>query len=111
MTHLVAEQKGNVFILRIKGRLDAICSPLAEKRVFEAINEGQNNLLLDMAGVSYLSSAGMRMLLSVTKRLRAMSGKLAICSVASNVVDVLKMSGFDHALHVFKTEDEALKFF
>lgn len=111
MTNLVVEQKGNVFILRIRGRLDAICSPLTEKRVFEAINEGQYNLLLDMSGVSYLSSAGMRMLLSVTKRLRAMSGKLAICSVTSNVVDVLKMSGFDHALHVFKTEEEALKFF
>lgn len=111
MTHLIAEQKGDVFILRIKGRLDAICSPLTEKRVFEAINEGQYKLLLDMSGVSYLSSAGMRMLLSVTKRLRSMSGKLAICSVTSNVVDVLKMSGFDHALHVFKTEEEALKFF
>lgn len=111
MTNLVTEQKGDVFIFRIRGRLDVICSPVTEKRIFEAINEGQNNLLLDMSGVSYLSSAGMRMLLSVTKRLRTMSGKLAICSVTSSVVDVLKMSGFDHALHLFNTEDEALKFF
>lgn len=111
MTNLIVEQKGDVFIVRIRGRLDAICSPITEKRVFEAINEGQYNLLLDMSGVSYLSSAGMRMLLSVTKRLRTMSGKLAICSVTANVVDVLKMSGFDHALHLFKTEEEALKYF
>lgn len=111
MTHLTVEKKGDVFIVRIKGRLDAICSPITEKKVFEAINEGQSNLLLDMSGVSYLSSAGMRMLLSITKRLRTMSGKLAICSVTANVVDVLKMSGFDHALHLFKTEEEALNFF
>jgi anti-sigma B factor antagonist/stage II sporulation protein AA (anti-sigma F factor antagonist) len=111
MTDLSVEQKGNVVILRIKGRLDAVSSPLAEKRIFEAINEGQNKLLLDMSGVSYLSSAGMRMLLSITKRLRAMSGKMAICSVATNVVDVLKMSGFDHALLLFKTEEDALKHF
>lgn len=111
MTDLKVEQKGDVFILRIKGRLDAISSPLAEKKIFEAINEGQSYLLLDMSGVSYLSSAGMRMLLSITKKLRTMSGKLAICSVTTNVVDVLKMSGFDHALQIFKTEEEALRHF
>lgn len=111
MTDLKIEQKGDVFILRIKGRLDAVSSLYAEKKIFEAINNGQNFLLLDMAGVSYLSSAGMRMLLSITKRLRTMSGKLAICSVTTNVVDVLKMSGFDHALQLFKTEEEALRHF
>jgi anti-anti-sigma factor len=111
LNDLKAEQKGNVFILRIKGRLDVVSSPEAEKRVFDAINNGKFNLLLDMEGVSYLSSAGMRMLLSINKRLRTMSGKLAICSVTTNVVDVLKMSGFDHTLHMFKTEEDALRFF
>jgi len=111
LTNLKIEQKGDIFILRIKGRLDAVTSPLVEKKVFEAINNGQSNLLLDMAEVVYLSSAGMRMLLSITKRLRTMSGKLAICSVTTNVVDVLKMSGFDHTLHLFKTEEEALRYF
>lgn len=111
MTELKAEQKGDIFILRIKGRLDAVSSPLAEKKIFEAINSGHSKLLLDMSGVTYLSSAGMRMLLSITKRLRTMSGKLAICSVTISVVDVLKMSGFDHALHLFKTEDEATRQF
>ncbi|HEV8051800.1 MAG TPA: STAS domain-containing protein [Parachlamydiaceae bacterium] len=105
------EKKGNVLILRIKGRLDAVSSPLVEKKVFEAIHEGQSNLLLDMSRVGYLSSAGMRMLLSITKKLRTMSGKLAVCNVTTSVVDILKMSGFDHALHLFKTEEEALKHF
>lgn len=111
ITDFKAEQKGDVFIFRIKGRLDSVSSPLAEKKIFEAINNGQNNLLLDMSGVSYLSSSGMRMLLSITKKLRTMSGKLALCSVTTNVVDVLKMSGFDHALQLFKTEEEALRHF
>lgn len=111
MTDLTIEQKGKVFILRIRGRLDTISSPQAEQKVFEAINKGQCYLLLDMSGVSYLSSAGMRMLLSITKKLRSVPGKLAVCNVTTNVVDVLKMSGFDHALHLFKTEEEALKHF
>lgn len=105
------EKKGDVFILRIKGRLDAISSPTAEKKVFESINSGQSKLLLDFAGVAYLSSAGMRMLLSTTKKLKSLSGKLIVCSISSNVMDVLKMSGFDHVLELTSTEEEALRRF
>ena len=105
------DKKQQVTILRIKGRLDAISSPNAEKRVFECINSGKNLLLLDFSNVSYLSSAGMRMLLSTTKKLKTLSGKLVLSSVNHNVMDVLKMAGFDHVLELSPSEDEALKHF
>lgn len=105
------EKKGDVLILRFKGRLDAISSPSAEKKVFDCINSGENKLLLHFGGVDYLSSAGMRMLLSTTKKLKGLSGKLGLCAVTNNVMDVLKMSGFDQVLELYKTEEEALKKF
>ncbi len=105
---LKEEKKGHIFVLRIKGRLDAVSSPQAEKKVFDSINSGQNNLLLDFSGVTYLSSAGMRMLLSTTKKLKTLSGKLIVCCINTNVMDVLKMSGFDHVIELSKTEEEAL---
>lgn len=105
------ERKGDVLIMRIKGRLDAISSPTAERKVFDSINNGQHKLILDFSGVTYLSSAGMRMLLSTTKKLKTLSGKLAVCCITTNVMDVLKMSGFDHVLELFKTEEEALRHF
>lgn len=105
---LKEEKKGDVLVLRFRGRLDAISSPAAEKRVFESINSGLIKLLIDFSGVSYLSSAGMRMLLSVSKKLKTLSGKLVICSISSNVMDVLKMSGFDHVLEIASTEGDGL---
>ena len=111
MADLKEDKKGDILVLRIRGRLDALSSPVTEKRVFELINEGQHKLLLDLGGVSYLSSAGMRMLLSTTKKLRNLSGRLIVCSMTPNVTDVLKMSGFDHVLELFKTEEEALRHF
>lgn len=102
------EKRGDVIILRIKGRLDAISTGSAEKKVFDLINHGQSKLLLDFADVDYLSSAGMRLLLATTKKLKSMSGKLVICSVSTNVMDVLKMSGFDHILDVSKNEEDAM---
>lgn len=108
---LSIEQKGKVYVLRIKGRLDALSCPLAEKKIFEAIHDQHYFLLLDMSQVGYLSSAGMRMLFSISKKLKTLSGKMALCSLQTNVADILKMSGFDHALHLFKTEEDALKIF
>lgn len=105
------EVKGNVLVLRLNGRLDAVSSPPAEHKVFEFINNGQNRILADMGGVDYLSSAGMRMLLSVTKKLKTISGKLVLASVTPNVMDILKMSGFDHVLEIVQNEEDGLKKF
>lgn len=100
------EVKGDILILRLNGRLDAISSPTTEKRIFDYINAGHTKLVLNFFGVDYLSSAGMRMLLSTSKKLKSLSGKLVVCCITSNVMDVLKMSGFDHVLDLASTEEE-----
>ena len=105
------ELKGEILILRIRGRLDAISSPQTERKVFEYINNGQNKLVLNFDGVDYLSSAGMRMLLSTSKKIKTLEGRLVVCQVTPNVMDVLKMSGFDHVLDLSLSEEEALRKF
>ena len=111
LVNIKEDVKGDVFILRMSGRLDAISSPLTESKVFEYINNGQYKLLFDFGGIDYLSSAGMRMLLSVTKKLKSMSGKLVLFALAPNVFDILKMSGFDHVLEIVQTEEDGLRRF
>lgn len=111
MVSITENQKGEILVLYLKGRLDAISSPTAEKKIFDCINKGAAKLLLDFSHVEYLSSAGMRMLLSTTKKLKALSGKLVVCCINTNVMDVLKMSGFDHVLEIAKSEEDGLKKF
>lgn len=111
MVGIKEEVKGDVLVLRLSGRLDAVSSPHAEKKVFDYINKGQQKLLIDFSGVDYLSSAGMRMLLSISKKLKTLSGKLVLCSLTMNVMDVLKMSGFDHVLELVVTEEDGLRKF
>ena len=108
---ILENKVGDVCILKIKGRLDAVSTPQSEKTVFEYINNGNYKLLLDFSQVDYISSAGMRMLLSSTKKLKALSGKLILCQINAGVMDVLKMSGFDHVLELAKNEEEALRKF
>jgi anti-sigma B factor antagonist/stage II sporulation protein AA (anti-sigma F factor antagonist) len=101
----------DIIVLRIKGRLDVTSSPQSEKTIFDLINKGAHKILLDFSQVDYISSAGMRMLLSSSKKLKSLSGKLILCQVTAGVMDVLKMSGFDHVLELSKTEEDALRKF
>ncbi len=105
------KQIGEVLVLEMQGRLDAVSTPDIEKKVFDYINHGKYKLILDFSGVDYISSAGMRMLLSTTKKLKGLSGHLVLCSITTNVMDVFKMSGFDHVLELSENKEEALKRF
>ncbi len=98
-------------ILRLDGRLDAISAPLLEKKMNNLLQEGHKELILDFSKVDYLSSAGMRLLLSATKKWKAMKGHLVLFSIQEDVMEILKMAGFERVLTIFNVEQEALQFF
>jgi len=104
-------REGGCLILRLVGRLDAVTSPGVEKDVSDMIDGDELKILMNFKGVSYLSSAGMRMLLATTKKLKMLSGKLVVSDVDPNVMDVLKMSGFDHVIDLVASEEEGIKHF
>ena len=61
------EEKGEVVVVRVQGRLDAASSPQLEKKLNSIIESGHFKMVLNLGGVDYLSSAGMRLMLSVSK--------------------------------------------
>lgn len=97
-------------ILRLDGRLDASSSPILEKKLNILIGESHHYLLLDFTRVNYLSSAGMRVLLSSTKELKSKGGFLLLFSLTDDVEEIIKMAGFDRILHIFSSEKEAFQF-
>ncbi|NGX50898.1 MAG: Anti-sigma-B factor antagonist [Chlamydiae bacterium] len=109
--NITTESGPTATIVRIEGRLDAASAPLLERKLLKLSEEGSKNILLDFSQVNYLSSAGMRLLLSTTKKLKAMSGALHCCSVGEEVMEIIKMAGFERILHIFPTEREALQGF
>jgi len=97
-------------ILRIDGRLDAASAPILERKINSLIDEDHYHLILDFTRIDYLSSAGMRVLLSATKKLKSKKGALILFSVTDDVGEVIKMAGFDKILHICSSEKEALQF-
>ncbi len=112
MTVDVTEREENgVLVLRVDGRLDATSSPLVEKRVSSFIESGHKQLVLNFEHVEFLSSAGLRTLLSLTKKLKSLHGKMVIAAVNDEVMEVIRMAGFDHILEISAKESEALRQF
>ncbi len=105
------EEDRGALMVRLEGRLDAASAPVLERKLLEQIEKGKTKLVLDFAKVDYLSSAGMRLLLSTTKKLKGNSGGLHLCSVGEEVMEIIKMAGFERIIHIFPTEQEALQGF
>lgn len=100
------EEKGDVVVIRVKGRLDAASSPQLEKKINSIIETGHFKLLLNMADVDYLSSAGMRLMLSISKKLKHLEGKVVACNLNEDVMEVIKMAGFHQVLELYPSEEE-----
>lgn len=103
------EEIENKIILRIDGRLDAASAPILEKKLNLLLDEHHYRLILDFTRVDYLSSAGLRVLLSITKKLKEKKGDLILFSLQEDVLDIVKLAGFEKILHICSNEKEALQ--
>ena len=79
-------------IIEIIGRLDTITAPALDKTINEDIGDTKN-LVLDVKGVEYISSAGLRVLLSAQKKMQKI-GSMKVMGVCEEVMEVFEMTGF-----------------
>lgn len=95
-------------VVRIQGRLDALTALSLEKTLDALRAGGRTQLIMDFAEVDYLSSAGMRVLLQTAKKLKMKGGKCHFCAIHEDVMEMIKMAGFEQILAIYITESEAL---
>jgi anti-anti-sigma factor len=93
--------------VRLSGRLDASTGPAQEALILSVIDGGVRKLLLDCADLQYVSSAGLRVVLAVVKRMKAVNGQLALCAPSEPVAEVFKISGYDTILEIFPDREAA----
>lgn len=100
---------GGFKVLEFDGKLDTQTFTDAQKQLTELIEEGEKMILLNFEKLIYISSAGLRVLLTAAKQLKATDGELRICSLNEMVKEVFDISGFSTILKIFGNESEALK--
>ena len=86
------EKDNGKVIFKLAGRLDTTTAPELEKKI-NAEGDDLKSLVLDFKGVDYISSAGLRVLLSAQKKMNA-QGSMELVNVSESVMDIFEMTGF-----------------
>ena len=94
---IVEERNNSVLTLKIEGRLDTTTAPNLETAINE-LSEDTKELIFDMSGVEYISSAGIRVLLAAYKKMKFAQGKIRIEKVNEIVREVFEMTGLSQML-------------
>jgi len=95
-------------VISLKGRLDSVTSPMLEKDLMDLMAGGERFLVMDLGDLEYISSAGLRSILVVVKRLKEKQGKLVLASLKSVVREVFEIAGFSAIIPIFESVDSAI---
>ncbi|MCR4666696.1 MAG: STAS domain-containing protein [Desulfovibrio sp.] len=105
---ITSTQDNDCTILALSGRMDATTTVEFDNVAQAALKEGHTHILVDMKDLVYMSSAGLRSLLSLAKTAKAAQGKLCFCSLQPMVAEVFHISGFDRMLSVHNDRESGL---
>ncbi len=97
-----------VDIVFLNGRIDAQSAPGVNQEIGTVLDGGRNKMLIDFKSLDYISSAGLRVLITVAKRLKAEQGSLVLCNLDEKIYEVFDVSGFTAIFDICTTREEAL---
>ena len=106
---IIKKEENGVICFAFKGRLDADTAPEAEQAVKSAFEEDTDRLLFDLGALEYLSSAGLRVLLSAAKEIKRRDGKIVLCSLNEFVKEIFEVSGFQSLIPIEESVESGLK--
>jgi len=97
-----------VIVVAAQGRVDSTSSEDMEKRVVALLQRGEKRLVLDLSGVDYMASVGLRVLLTTAKKSTAVEARLVLAAPTDFVREILTMTGFLNYFEVFDSVTAAV---
>ncbi len=108
---IMATQRDGITVLAITGSLDALTAGEATRQLAEQVQAGNAKLVVDLTGVDYMSSAGLRAILATMQEARRAGGDLCLTGAASPVKKVLDMAGFTKIIKCYDDRKQAVASF
>lgn len=93
-------------VVAVAGKIDAVTCTELEESLNQLTDAGQNRLLINFKEVSYISSAGLRVLLSTTKKVFG-KGSLSLCLLSKDVENIITMAGFEQFMTIYDDMETA----
>jgi anti-anti-sigma factor len=97
-----------IVVFKLSGRLDAGTVSQLERSLTDCFVSGRRAIVFDMSKLTYISSSGLRLLLSARTTARKHDGDIFLCALSSNVREVFEMVGFLAIFGMYDTLDQAM---
>lgn len=98
----------HVTVVEVSGRIDSMNANELGAALTNTIDHGHIQIVLDLASVDYMSSAGLRELVTALKRVKKETGDMRLAQPSPRVREVLEMAGLDTIFRIFPTQSEAI---
>ncbi|MDQ7024513.1 MAG: STAS domain-containing protein [Anaerolineae bacterium] len=110
MIKINVSNRDPVTLVEVSGRVDSMSANQFGDKLTEQIDDGKILLVLDLSGVEYMSSAGLREIVTSLKKAKKAQGKgdLRLAQPSQRVREVLEMSGLDTIFRIYSTQDDAI---
>lgn len=95
--------------LSLSGRLDSATYVTLDKTINQLFQSAGDRVLMDFAALSYISSAGLRLILVAAKRARQVGGRLILCGLSPSVREVFEISGFLKIMETSENRESAVQ--
>jgi len=105
---LTTRNEKNTIIVSVEGRVDTSTAPELESYLTGSVAPAPKTLIISLKEVKYISSAGLRVVLLMAKKLKTSGGELILTGLEGAVKEVFEISGFYSIFKIFDTEEAAL---
>ena len=100
--------EGDVTVFLPEGRIDTQAATDMDQALQAAVSAGKHNMVVDMSGVDYISSTGLRVLAAVLVKSRAEGGDMKLAALNPRVTRVFRIIGFDVLMSIHDTPEAAI---
>jgi anti-sigma B factor antagonist len=107
MLNINVSERDHVTLLEVTGRIDSMNANQLGEALNQTIDSGRLQIVLDLSNVDYMSSAGLREIVSALKKVRS-TGDLRLAQPSPRVREVLEMAGLDTIFQIYPTQNEAV---
>lgn len=107
---ILEESRDGIVVVSPQGRIDCNTSAKLERKLLALLEPASRGIVIDFTAVDYISSAGLRVVLVLAKRLRGggVGGALVLCQLNELIQEIFKMSGFSKIMAITATRADAL---
>lgn len=108
MLSIETDNRQSVSVVKVKGRVDSETAPELDDALTKLLQDNRNQIALNLQGVDYMSSAGLRAVVKAYQAAQKAGGDLRLASVSEPVEVILRTVGMMQMLQMYPTEQEAL---